>query len=134
MKTLKAGDAVLKRAVFEIKQNAVGRYYFVFKDLTSQALVVSGSFCRRSELEKCLAIVRETAPIAQICDDKSNSAPPYFLFLESNDGFSFSLIGFDGETIFTSKAYKEKSSCIGAIENMKSDSLNAGIIDLVDQE
>lgn len=125
---------MLKRAVFEIKQNAVGRYYFVYKDLNSHALVVSGSFRRRSELEKCLAIVRETAPIAQICDDKSNPAPPYFLFRKSYDGFSFSLIGFDGETIFTSKAYKEKSSCIGAIENMKSDSLNAGIIDLVDQE
>ena len=121
----------MKRAVFEIKQNAVGRYYFVFKDSNGQALVASGSFPRRSELEKRLAIVRETAPIAQICDDSVSSAPPFFLLRESCDGFSFSLMGFDGETIFTSKAYYEKSICIQAIENMKNDSLNAGVIDSV---
>ena len=121
----------MKRAVFEIKQNAVGRYYFVFKDSNGQALVASGSFPRRSELEKRLAIVRETAPIAQICDDSVSSAPPYFLLRESYDGFSFSLMSFDGETIFTSKAYNEKSICIEAIENMKNDSLNAGVIDSV---
>lgn len=124
----------MKRAVFEIKQNAVGRCYFVFKDSNGQALVASGSFSRRSELENCLAMVRETAPIAQICEDSASSAPPCFLLCESYGGFSFSLIGFNGETIFISKTYIEKCTCIEAIENMKRGSPNAGIIDTVDQD
>ena len=121
----------MKRAVFEIKQNAVGRYYFVFKEDNEQALVVSGSFWGRSELEKRLANVREAAPVACICDDRKSNMPPLFELHEGKDGLAFSLVGFDGKLIFDSKAYKEKSGCLEAIETLKRESFNAGIVDSV---
>jgi hypothetical protein len=53
----------MKRAAFEIKQSATGNYYFTFKSLPEQANIISCSFPDRAELEKCLARVREAAPL-----------------------------------------------------------------------
>lgn len=57
--------------------------------------------------------------------------PPFFEISDNQDGFTFSLVGFKGETILSSKAYEEKADVINAIENFKSASASAGIVDRV---
>ena len=120
----------MKRAVFEIKKNAVGRYYFVFKDAAGQTVVVSCSFGGRSALEKCLASVREAAAVAEVFTDGERVKPPLFKIQECKDGFDFLLVGFEGELVFSSKPYAEKSDCITAVQYLKSQALDAGTVDL----
>ncbi|NLE24254.1 MAG: DUF1508 domain-containing protein [Clostridiaceae bacterium] len=119
------------RAAFEIKKNAVGRYYFIFKDDMNEAIVVSGSFGSRSDLEKNIACIRETAAVADLCEIGENLISPLFKLCENKDGFTFSLLGYEGETILTSKLYHEKSRCVVAVNKLKRLSYDANIIDFV---
>ncbi len=122
----------LQRAVFEIKQNAVGRYYFVFKDPDGKGLIVSKSFADRASLESCVAHVRDKAKVARISECTDGQAqPPLFLIQKYMAGYTFTLIGFEGEIIFSSESYLHKEDCIKNIELLKNQSLNAGILDLV---
>jgi uncharacterized protein YegP (UPF0339 family) len=122
----------MKRAIFEIKQNAVGRYYFILKDTTEKGLVVSRSFSDRSRLETCIAQVRDKAPLAEIKEDlEENMRPPVFFIEKDKTGYTFSLIGFENEVIFSSESYSKKDECIKAIELLKNLALDAGIVDSV---
>jgi len=126
---VKAGKNKVKQAVFEIKRNAVGRYYFIFRDANEAALVVSGSFYDRAQLEKCLAQVREAALVADIAVEGVGENPPLFRIDEGPGGLFFSLFGFAGEVLFSSKAYADWCDCIMAIELLKKLAFDAGIVD-----
>ena len=122
----------MKRAVFEIKINPVGRYFFVFRDAEGTALVVSKSFGGRSQLEKCLADIRDTAQIAALKESaKNKTVPPLFRIENDRESYTFALIGFEGEVIFSSEGYAQRNDCIAAIELLKKLSFDAGIVDLV---
>ncbi len=121
----------MKRAVFEIKQNAVGRYYFIFKDDKNENPVYSGSFGERSELEKSIVSVREASSVAAVCENDCCIKPPVFKISEVKDGFDFTFIDFNGRIIFTSNPYSEKSFCINAIKKLKCLAFDAKLIDLV---
>jgi len=114
--------------VFEIKKNPVGRYYFIFKDQQDQGLVVSKSFPDRSQLEICIAGIRDTAPIAAVFEIEEKQLPQFFIETKNN-GYIFFLKGFDGNLILVSDPYQDKSECIKAIECLKNLAFNAGIKD-----
>jgi uncharacterized protein YegP (UPF0339 family) len=121
----------LKRAIYEIKKNPVGRYYFIFRDTEGTALVVSKSFGFRSQLEKCLADIRDTAQVAAIKESSGDHvSPPLFGIEYHRENYTFFLIGFEGEVIFSSEGYSQKRDCLVAVERLKSLSLDAGIMDL----
>lgn len=121
----------MKRAAFEIKQSATGNYYFTFKSPPEHANIISCSFPDRAELERCLARVREAAPLADICSDKCQYAgPPYFWIQPKEDGVIFSLVGFKGEIIFSSVPYPDEMHCNKAINLLKSCAQRAGTVDL----
>ncbi|MEA5137329.1 MAG: hypothetical protein VB035_14460 [Candidatus Fimivivens sp.] len=121
----------MKRAAFEIKQSATGNYYFTFKNPPEQANIISCSFPDRAELEKCLARVREAAPLADICIGKCPyGGPPYFWIQPKEDGVRFSLVGFKGEIIFSSVPYPDELHCNKAINLLKSCAQRAGTVDL----
>ncbi|WP_037372553.1 YegP family protein [Anaerovorax odorimutans] len=120
-----------KRAVFEIKQNSIGNYYFTFNDSQCKTTVISRSFSNRAELETCLAHIRDAAMVADVCDcGKQRSIPPYFLMQSDEEGITFSLIGFHGEIIFSSVPYLSEMQCKEAISTLKVSSQRAGIVDL----
>jgi len=123
------GVNYLSHAVFEIKKNAVGRYYFVFKSDDNHNLVVTQSFLKRSEMEKCISEIRETATVAEICERNLSSKPPFFQLNEDANGWSCSLMGFSGNLVFISEKYKTKQECIGTMNTMKELSADAGIVD-----
>lgn len=120
-----------KRAMFEIKQNSIGNYYFTFNDSKCKTTVISRSFSNRSELETCLAHIRDTAMIADVCDCCiQRGSPPYFLIQNDEEGITFSLIGFHDEIIFSSVPYSSEAECKEAISTLKTSSQKAGIVDL----
>lgn len=120
-----------KRAVFEIKQNSIGNYYFTFHDSECKTTVISHSFSNRSELESCLAHIRDAAMIADICDCyMQRGSPPFFITKNDEEGIRFSLIGFHGEIIFSSVPYLSEAQCREAISILKASAQRAGIVDL----
>ncbi|MGI6751984.1 MAG: hypothetical protein ACOX4U_05115 [Anaerovoracaceae bacterium] len=122
---------IAKRAVFEIKQNPTGKYYFTFHDSECITTVISHSFSNRSELESCISNTRDVAMIADIHDSlMPRGSPPYFVVKNNEEGSTFSLIGFHGETIFSSVLYLSETQCKEAIHVLKTFSLKAGIVDL----
>lgn len=122
---------IAKRAVFEIKQNPTGSYYFTFHDSKCIATVISHSFPNRSELESCISNIRVASVIADIYDClMPRGSPPYFTVKNEEEGTTFSLIGFHGETIFSSVPYLSESQCKEAIRILKTTSQRAGIVDL----
>ncbi len=121
----------MMRAVFEIKQNPAGNYYFTFKDHYGNKHVISCNFPDRAELEKCIAKVRDAAIIADVCYIGSpEGSPPYFLVKSGADGIIFSLIGFKKEIIFSSVLYSDTELCNEAISILKASSHKACIVDL----
>jgi uncharacterized protein YegP (UPF0339 family) len=123
----------MKRAVFEIKKNAVGQYFFVFKILEGNNSVVSMSFAERSGLEHCLSQVREKSQIAcMVEEDIDEDKLPQFLIRSEASGYIFYLIGFDCEIILASEHYVGKENCIKGILALKDLSYDAGILDLTD--
>ncbi|MDF1616872.1 hypothetical protein [Petrocella sp. FN5] len=123
----------MKRAVFEIKRNAVGQYFFVFKKIEGNSAVVSMSFSERSSLEHCLSQVREKSKIACIVEASidQDKLPQFLIRLESS-GYAFYLIGFECEIILASEHYEDKEPCIQGILALKALSYDAGILDLTD--
>lgn len=120
-----------KRAVFEIKQNSIGNYYFTFNDYECNATVISRSFSTRSDLETCLAHIRDTAMIADVVESCMQcGSPPYFFIQNNHEGAIFSLIGFHGDVIFSSVPYVSEVQCKEAIRMLKALAQSAGTVDL----
>lgn len=122
----------LNNAVFVIKKNPVGRYYFVFQASDCNVLTVSKSFSSRSELEICIVAIREYAQIADVIEgnhQKQAEIFPQFLITETQKSYSFSLKGFNNEVVFSSELYKDIKQCQEAIDYLKSTSFDAGVMD-----
>ena len=119
----------MEHAVFEIKKNAVGRYYFVFRIGDGHNLIVTKSFSKRAQLEKCITDLREAAAVAEICDENCSKLPPSFQVKQTSEGYACTLLGFSGDLIFTGERYKRKEECIRAANMIKEFSGDAGIID-----
>ena len=126
---MKNGVSYLCDAVFEIKRNAIGRYYFVFRYKLHEVLFVSPSFSKRSELEKCISELREAAVVAEICEETEKTPPPLFLLEASSEGFHFSLLGFSGNVMISSGKYPNKDQCVKIINILKKLAADAGIAD-----
>lgn len=123
----------MKRAVFEIKQNSAANYYFTFKNSDDVTLIISCSFPDRAELEKCLSGVRDAAPLAEVSIYPDSSGnPPFFEIQSKKDGCMFSLVGFQGEILFTSVFYSEEKLCRESIHTFKTFSQKAAIVDLTE--
>lgn len=125
-------DKVMKclvKAYFEIKKNAVGGYYFTLRIDKSHNLVVTESFLKRSELEKCISNLREAAAVAEICEFERDVKPPLFQLKKVIGGYICCLSGFSGKTIFTSEKYAIKKDCLDTMGLIKKLSADAGIID-----
>lgn len=120
----------MERVIFEIKCNAVGRLYFVLKDNSGQPLVVSASFGERAELDKCIANVRDTVPVARVIEQYGSMQPPLFEMQNGPDGFAFLFRDYGGEVIFSSTVFITKNDCIIAIDILKQAVINAGVLDL----
>lgn len=121
----------MERAVFEIKQNPVGYYYFTFKDLGGETQVISCNFQNRSILEKCIAKIRDAAPLSDIHSNTDLfEKPPFFMIDTRHDGVIFSLVGFSKEIIFSSVSYPNEYFCKEAIKAFKLTANNAAVIDL----
>ena len=116
----------MTQSIFEIKQNTWNKYYFTFKDATECVRMTSQSFDSRSSLEACISQTRESVIVAEICDEEEHAAPPYFLIRKT---MTFSLIGFHGESIFTSTVFSDIEKCLEAIDILKHTAQHAGIID-----
>lgn len=119
----------MQSAVFEIKKNAVGRYYFVFQSEDRHRMVVTQSFSKRSQLEQCISEIRETAAVAELSDSGRNVNPPMFQISPVDEGWIFSLIGFSGNLVVISEKYPTKEECITTVNSIKDLSMDAGIID-----
>jgi len=123
------GRGIMK-TVFEIKKNSVGRYYFVFRYENEEILLISGSYAKRSQLEKCFSDIREAAIVANICEKSTPDNYPAFIISEKERKYTFSLVGFGGNDIFCSEFYREKEKCLKVIKILKENCYDIGIIDL----
>lgn len=122
----------MERAYFEIKMNPVGRFYFVFRDSNGAVFATSKSFGGRAQLEKCVADIRETAPLAAVaCSLEVYQSLPLFLVQKSAGGFQFMLIGYDGEIIFSSEQHAGRGECNNAVRILKEMAPEAAILDSV---
>jgi uncharacterized protein YegP (UPF0339 family) len=117
---------------FEIKRNAVDRFYFVFRISSQGQNLVSKSFPDRSGLEACISQIRNYAKIAQVVEEERDSAEnPLFRTYQAKSGrYAFGMIGTAGELIAQSDEYPSREKCLRSIELFKELSANAKIIDL----
>lgn len=121
---------IIKKSIFQIKKNAVHRYYFVFKTTEEKIIATSKSFSSRSELEICIAGIRDYAKIADLKEENENiKALPVFKILNNEKGYSFNLISMENEIIFTSDNYINKEQCKEAISLIKENVYDANILD-----
>jgi len=120
----------MKQAVFEIKQNPVGRYYFVLKNQEGEELLVSGSFNDRAQLEKYLANLRESVQMADIAVGNGAVNPPMFHVETDCKGCYFSLLDFNREIIYQSGYFSGIMDCMQIIVQLKNLSFSAGVMDL----
>lgn len=121
----------MEQAVFEIKQNTVGRYYFVLKNHEDEELMVSGSFGDRAQLEKYLANLRESVQLADIAIGKGEVKPPMFKVEMDCGSCFFYLLDFNREIIYQSGRYSGIKECMHIIIQLKKLSFSAGVVDLV---
>jgi uncharacterized protein YegP (UPF0339 family) len=121
----------MKQGVFEVKQNTVGRYYFVLKNQEGEELMVSGSFSDRAQLEKHLANLRESVQMADIAVDKGVVNPPMFKVEIDDKGCYFSLLDFNREILYQSSHFTGIMACMQIIVQLKNLSFSAGVMDLV---
>jgi uncharacterized protein YegP (UPF0339 family) len=121
----------MNRAVFEIKMNAVDRLYFVFRDTSGASIVTSRSFTGRASLERCIAGIRDTAPVAEIHMASERTVPPVFIIREGASRFSFDLVGYGGDIVFSSSLYKTAADCLMALKSFKNESLDARLLDSI---
>jgi uncharacterized protein YegP (UPF0339 family) len=120
----------VNRAVFEIKLHPVGRLYFVFRDSAGVSRITSKSFGSRASLERCIAGIRETAPLSEIgAASDARSEAPRFQVRESPAGFAFELIGFEGEIIVSSLFHETIADCCEALGRFKRESADAALLD-----
>lgn len=120
----------MDEAVFEIKRNAVGYYYFIFRTTADISRLCSHSFADRAALERCVADLREIVPIADVEESTSASqAPPRFLVVEAAQGFHFTLHGLQDEHIFTSDPSPDRAHCLRRIRLLKSLISQARVLD-----
>lgn len=121
----------MNRSIFEIKQNPLNRYYFTFKDVGETVKITSQTFESRSSLEACLSQIRESVVVAQISDEENEQlTPPYFLIRPMG---TFSLMGFQGETIFSSTVFDSRETCFEAIQILKKTAQHAGVVDYTEK-
>jgi uncharacterized protein YegP (UPF0339 family) len=120
----------LDQAVFEIKKNPAGQFFFVFRADSDSLRVCSRSFSDRASLERCIAGIREAGPFAVVDTETSAQSPPRFILLHMPHGFCFSLQGFDGALIFTSEACADRATCLHHISCLKAQAGEARIRDL----
>lgn len=117
-------------AVFEIKRNAVGYYYFIFRTTAEISRLCSHSFADRAALERCVADLREIVPLADVEESSSTpQAPPRFLIAEAEQGFQFTLHGLQDEHIFTSDPSPDRAHCLRRIMLLKSLISQARVLD-----
>lgn len=119
-------------ALFEIKRNAVNRFYFVFRISSKEQILVSKSFADRSGLEAGISQARVFAQIAQV-EDKKPSAPgiPFFKASRTKKNrYVFELLGPDGELTARSNEYQSLEKCLDSIEIFRESAVEARIIDL----
>jgi len=103
----------------------------VLRAADGTTLATSISFSSRAELENCLAYLRETVPFSVLAAD--GAAPrgsAHFCIGESLGGtWDFSLIGGDGYLILTSEKFTRARDCLAAINTLRAQTLDAGIVD-----
>ncbi len=120
----------MDQAVFEIKQNAVGYYYFVYRAADGAARLCSHSFADRAALERCVADMREMVPLAVVEEGSAPSqTPPRFLLSQNDQGYQFTLEGIAGEHIFTSDPCHDRETCLARIALLKSSIKQAHVLD-----
>lgn len=123
---------MMQKAVFEIKQNATGSYYFTYYIEAMRLLIVSGSFFKRFALENCIAQIREIAPLSAIARrTEVTSVLPLLRIENGEEGEHFKLIGVQGDIVFQSNIYVEQGMCEQAVKALKELSADAKIIDSV---
>jgi uncharacterized protein YegP (UPF0339 family) len=122
----------MKWGTFEIKRHATGRYFFVFWDMEKKNVMVSHSFSDRSELEICIAQIRDYARVASVYKNEEDlRSLPAFSIRKKNEGYEFVLIGFEGEVLICSEAYSELDACLYGVLTIKELALEARIVDSV---
>ncbi|PKM93226.1 MAG: hypothetical protein CVU84_16940 [Firmicutes bacterium HGW-Firmicutes-1] len=120
------------RGAFEIKRNAVGQFYFVFKDPNNATVAVSQSFLERSYLEVCVSKIRDEAKFASINDlqHPHHLNPLFDISCNESGEYIFMMISITGEIIMYSEGFDQKELCIEKLEIFKRYAQDARIVDL----
>jgi len=123
----------LEYCAFELKKNATGRVYFVFKDHRSEMIAVSQSFPDRASLETCISHIRNSIKLANIVDaNNEKGLPPLLVISLNNFGrHYFYMLGFQGERLMSSEGYDSQSQCLKNLHYFKNHAPEARLIDFI---
>lgn len=122
----------MEKGRFELKRNAVGRVYFIFKNDEDVLVAVSQSFPDRAALETCITSLRNIVKIANLVHEEERLSPPCFLMKRSHlDHYHFVVIGFYGEILIQSEDYADLETCRCSVEYLKAAAAEAKIVDFL---
>lgn len=123
----------VENGIFELKKNAVGRMYFVFKNAGSEMVAVSQSFSDRSSLEACITNIRNCVKMAPVLENITETdLPPFFKVQVNSSGhYNFYMLGLHGERLMSSEDYDAKEQCIERLAYFKVYAQEAKLVDLI---
>lgn len=99
------------------------KFTFTWLDSKNNVILTSVDYKSESECLNAIAALRDKAPLATIEDQTEKSytkqATPKYIVAKSGNSFTFIYVGEDGKTVFTSKKYSTKATCLKDITAFK---------------
>ncbi len=117
-------------AVFELKKNAVNRYFFMFRASNDAVIITSKSYGDRASIEKSIACIREAVRTAILWEKNQDVQRPYYDITLVNSGFLFRLYDQNGAILLESVRFAERELCADNLRMFIDMAADVKIIDL----
>ena len=117
-------------AVFELKKNAVNRYFFMFRASNDAVIITSKSYGDRASIEKSIARIREAVRTAILWGKNQDVQRPYYDITLVNSGFLFRLYDQNGAILLESVRFAERELCADNLRMFIDMAADVKIIDL----
>ncbi|GAB6106756.1 hypothetical protein [Fusibacter bizertensis] len=118
------------KSYIEIKKNATGQYYFIFRNVR-QFVAVSKSFETRNTLNKYLDLFKTNAKTAHVYEGESQDDFPIFqVFNIGLNNYRFQYLPEKSSPLLQSDLFDNRKLCLRFLNELKEQIQTATILDI----
>ncbi len=114
-------------AIFSVKQNQKGDFYFTYRLENDSHLCVSRSYANVYDIHEAISSIRQTANKAMICISENRKYPCYVITKTEHGYFSFSFWDYRGMLLLQSEIFESEIQCIAGIDWLKAKANEASV-------